>query len=42
MMKSRRMTWVKPRAHMRQTSNAYKMLAGKPEGKISLKRPRHR
>jgi hypothetical protein len=41
MIKSRRMRWA---GHVAQKGelNAYRMLVGKPEGKIPLGRPRHR
>jgi hypothetical protein len=42
MMKSRRMRWA---GHVNSTGeklNAYRILAEKPEGKISLRRPRRR
>jgi hypothetical protein len=41
-IKSRRMRWA---GHVRQREkkrNAYRLLVGKPEGKRSLRRPRHR
>jgi hypothetical protein len=41
-MKSRRMTWTGHVARMGEKRNAYRLLAGKPEGKIPLGRPRCR
>jgi hypothetical protein len=41
-MKSRRMRWVGYVARMREKKKTYKFLGGKPEGKMSLRRPRHR
>ena len=41
-LKSRRLRWVGHVAHMEQSRNAYRFLVGKPEGKRSLRRPRHR
>jgi len=37
-----RIKWKVHVARMRQIRNAYKILAGKPERKKSLMRPRHR
>jgi hypothetical protein len=42
MIKSRRMRWTEHVAQMWETTNAYRILAGKPEGKRSLGRPRRR
>jgi hypothetical protein len=42
MLKSRRMRWVGHVARMVEKRNAYRILVGKPEGKRSLGRPRHR
>jgi hypothetical protein len=42
MMKSRRMRWACYVALMRKKRNAYRILAGKPKGKIPLGRPRRR
>jgi hypothetical protein len=42
MMKSRRMRWAGHVARMRDKSNAYMILVGKPEGKGPLGRPRRR
>ena len=39
---SRRLRWAGHVARMGQSRNAYKVLVRKPEGKISLGRPRHR
>jgi hypothetical protein len=41
-MKLRRMRCVGHVVHMGEIRNAYKILVGKPEGKKSLARPRHR
>jgi hypothetical protein len=41
-IKSRRMRWVGHVARMGEKRNAYRLLVGKPEGKIPLRRPRHR
>jgi hypothetical protein len=41
-MKSRRMRWVGHVACMGEERNVYKVLMGKPEGRRSLGRPRHR
>jgi hypothetical protein len=41
-IKSRRMRWAGSVARMGETRNAYRLLVGKPEGKIPLGRPRHR
>lgn len=40
--RSRRMKWAGNVARMGELRNAYEMLIGKPEGKRSLRRPRHR
>ena len=40
--KSRRLRWAGDVAHMQQTRNTYRVLAGRPEGKRSLRRPRRR
>jgi hypothetical protein len=42
MIKSRRMRRVRHVAHMGEMRNAYKIVAGKPEGKRPLRRPKHR
>jgi hypothetical protein len=42
MIKSRRMRWGGHVARMGETMNAYRILVGKPEGKIPLGRPRRR
>jgi hypothetical protein len=42
MIKSRRMRWACHVARMGETRNAYRKLAGKPEGKRPLGRPRRR
>jgi hypothetical protein len=42
MIKSRRMGWAGHVERMGETQNAYKMLVGKPEGKIPLGRLTHR
>jgi hypothetical protein len=42
MFKSRRMRWTGHVARMGDTSNAYRILVGKPEGKRPLGRPRRR
>jgi hypothetical protein len=42
MMKSRRMRWAGNVARMGETRNAYRILAGKPEGKRPLGRPRRK
>jgi hypothetical protein len=39
-IKSRRMRWAEPVARMVEMRNAYKILAGNPEGKIALGGPR--
>jgi hypothetical protein len=36
------MRWTEHLAQIREKRNAYKILVGKPEGKRSLERPRHR
>jgi hypothetical protein len=41
-MKSRRIRWAGHVAHMGEERKLYKVMMGKPEGKISLGRPRHR
>ena len=41
-LKSRRLRWAGPVAHMEQSRNAYRVLVGKPEGKRPLGSPRHR
>jgi hypothetical protein len=41
-IKSRRMRWVGHVARMGEKRNAYRLLAGKPEGKRPLGRPRRR
>jgi hypothetical protein len=42
MIKSRRMRWAGHVARMGEKRNAYRILAGKPEGKTPLGRPRRR
>jgi hypothetical protein len=42
MIKSRRMRWAGNVARIGMKRNAYKILAGKPEGKRPLGRPRRR
>jgi hypothetical protein len=42
MIKSRRMRWAGHVERMRSKRNAYRILVGKPEGKRSLGRSRHR
>jgi hypothetical protein len=42
MIRSRRIIWVGHVARMGEKRNAYRILVGKPEGKIPLGRPRHR
>jgi hypothetical protein len=42
MIKSRRMIWAGHIARMWEKRNAYRILVGKPEGKIPLGRPRRR
>jgi hypothetical protein len=41
-IKSRRMRWAGRVAHMGAGRNVYRVLAGKPEGKSPLERPRRR
>ncbi|KAJ4443480.1 hypothetical protein ANN_05152 [Periplaneta americana] len=41
-IKSRRLRWAEHVAHMGESRNAYRMLVGRPEGKIPLGRPRRR
>jgi hypothetical protein len=41
-IKSRRMTWAEHVLRMGEKRNAYRLLAGKPEGKRTLGRPRRR
>jgi hypothetical protein len=41
MIESRRMKWAGHVERMREKRNAYRMLAGKPEGTRPLERPRH-
>jgi hypothetical protein len=41
-IKSRRMRWASHVAYMGEKKNAYRLLVGKPEGKRTLGRPRHR
>jgi hypothetical protein len=41
-IKSRRMRWVGHVARLAEKKNAYRLLVGKPEGKWTLGRPRHR
>jgi hypothetical protein len=42
MIKSRRMRWAGLVARMRERRGAYRILVGKPEGKIPLGKPRRR
>jgi hypothetical protein len=42
MIKSRKMKWVDHVARMREMGSEYKRVAGKPEGKRTLGRPRRR
>jgi hypothetical protein len=42
MIKSRSIIWAGHVALMEETRNAYSLLVGKPEGKMSLGRPRYR
>jgi hypothetical protein len=42
MIKSRRMRWAGYVVHIGERKGAYRVLVGKPEGKIPLGRPRHR
>jgi hypothetical protein len=42
MIKSRRMRLAEYVAQMRETTNAYRILVGNPEGKRPLGRPRRR
>jgi hypothetical protein len=42
MIKSRRMRWAGHVERMGEKRNAYRILVGKPEGKITLRRPRYR
>jgi hypothetical protein len=41
-IKARRMRWSGHVARMGEKRNAYRLLVGKPEGKMPLGRPRHR
>jgi hypothetical protein len=41
-IKSRRMRWAGHVAHMGEGRGAYRILVGRPEGRRSLGRPRHR
>jgi hypothetical protein len=41
-IKSRRIRWAGHVARMGKKRNAYRLLVGKPEGKIPLRRPRRR
>jgi hypothetical protein len=41
-IKLRRMRWAGHVARIGEKRNAYRLLVGKPEGKRSLRRPRHR
>jgi hypothetical protein len=41
-IKSRRMRWAGHVARMGEKKNAYRLMVGKPEGKRTLGRPRHR
>jgi hypothetical protein len=40
-IKSRRMRWAGHVARMGEKRNVYRLLVGKPEGKRTLRRPRH-
>jgi hypothetical protein len=42
MIKSRRMRWAETVVRMGSKRNSYRILVGKPEGKIPLGRPRRR
>jgi hypothetical protein len=42
MLKSSRIRWAGHVAQMGEKRNAYRILVGKPEGKRSMGRPRHR
>jgi hypothetical protein len=42
MIKSRRMRWAGHAARMGERRNAYRILVGKPEVKIPLRKPRRR
>jgi hypothetical protein len=42
MMKSRRMRWARNIARLEEKRNTYRILVGKPEGKIPPGRPRRR
>jgi hypothetical protein len=41
-IKSRRMRWAGHMARTEEGRNVYRLLVGKPEGKIPLERPRRR
>jgi len=41
-IKSRRMRWARHMAHMGDRRGAYRVFVGRPEGKKSLRTPRHR
>jgi hypothetical protein len=41
-MKSRRMTWAGDIASMGEWRGAYRVLVGRPDGNVTLGRPRHR
>jgi len=41
-IKSRKMRWTGHVARMRERRGGYRVLVGKPEGKIPLGKPRHR
>jgi hypothetical protein len=41
-IKSRRMRWTGPVAHMRERRGVYRVLVRKPKGRRPLGRPRHR
>ena len=41
-IKSRRLRWAGHAAHMGERRGVYRVLVGKPEGKIPIGRPRHR
>jgi hypothetical protein len=42
LIESRKMGWTGPVTHKGEKRNAYRILAGKPEGKRSLIRPRRK
>jgi hypothetical protein len=41
-IKSRRMRWARHVAHMKEGRGVYRVLVGRPEGKRTLGKPRHR